>query len=78
MRTTASGSYSSESGVWTVGGLPVGGTSSLTIVAKLLTDQAVSNLAESGQSSINSIPTRRPTTARSVKTISSLPVSGRA
>ncbi|MEZ6079795.1 MAG: DUF11 domain-containing protein [Pirellulaceae bacterium] len=32
---TASGSYSSESGVWTVGGLPVGGTSSLTIVAKL-------------------------------------------
>ncbi|MEZ6152110.1 MAG: hypothetical protein R3C09_18565 [Pirellulaceae bacterium] len=43
---TASGSYSSESGVWTVGGLPVGGTSSLTIVAKLLTDQTINNLAE--------------------------------
>ncbi|MEZ6079781.1 MAG: GEVED domain-containing protein [Pirellulaceae bacterium] len=44
--TTASGNYNSESGMWTVGGLPVGGTSRLTITAKLLTDQAVSNVAE--------------------------------
>ncbi|MCA9156934.1 MAG: DUF11 domain-containing protein, partial [Planctomycetales bacterium] len=44
--TTSSGSYSATTGLWNVGSLAQGATTTLTIVAKLLTDQAVSNVAQ--------------------------------
>lgn len=44
--TTSSGSYSATTGLWNVGSLAQGATTTLTIVATLLTDQAVSNVAQ--------------------------------
>lgn len=44
--TTSTGSYSDATGLWSVGNLAKGATTTLTIVAKLLTDQSVSNVAQ--------------------------------
>ncbi len=44
--TTPTGSYSATTGLWNVGSLARGTTTTLTIVAKLLTDQSVSNVAQ--------------------------------
>ncbi|MEO8268485.1 MAG: dockerin type I domain-containing protein, partial [Aureliella sp.] len=44
--TTSTGSYNATTGLWNVGSLARGTTTTLTIVAKLLTDQSVSNVAQ--------------------------------
>jgi uncharacterized repeat protein (TIGR01451 family) len=53
------GSYSQATGIWTIGGLAVGGTATLTLVATSTTTQAVTNTAEvqtSDQLDPNSMP----------------------